>query len=114
MTPFKQSFGWWCFANKGVDAKALLAGAAKIGYKGVDLIEEDLWPVARDNGIAVAAIGGHTTLSEGLNRADQEARIAKELHVNIAKAHEWKIPVLICFSGNRHGATDEAGIEECA
>jgi hydroxypyruvate isomerase len=114
MNSFRQAFAWWCYSNKGVGAEALLAGAANIGYKGVDLIEEALWPVARNHGLAIAAIGGHTTLSEGLNRADQAARIEKELRENIAKAHEWKIPVLICFSGNRHGATDEEGIDECA
>jgi hydroxypyruvate isomerase len=115
MTPFKQSFAWWCYANRGVEPKALLEGAAKIGYQGIDLLEDvSHFPVARDLGLNIAAVGGHTTLSEGLNRADQAERIAKELRANIAKAHEWKIPVLICFSGNRHGASDEAGIEECA
>ncbi len=114
MKPLPQSFSWWCFANRGVEADALLAGAAQIGYRGVDLIEEELWPKVRHHGLTITAIGGHGTLEDGLNRSENAARIEREIRDNIAKAHQWKIPILICFSGNRHGADDEAGLSECA
>ncbi len=42
MNPLKQSFSWWCFANRGLDPATLLRTARDIGYEGVDLIEEDL------------------------------------------------------------------------
>jgi hydroxypyruvate isomerase len=114
MKPLRQSFSWWCFANRGVEPDALLAGAAKIGYEGVDLIDEALWPKAQKHGLAITAVGGHGTLEDGLNQAVNAGRIEQELLVNIAKAKQWKIPVLICFSGNRHGAGDEAGVTQCA
>ena len=110
----RQSFSWWCFSGRGIEPEALLAGAAKIGYAGVDLIDEKLWPLAREKGLAIAAVNGHGTIGEGLNRAENAARIENELRQNIAKAREWDIPVLICFSGDRHGASDEAGLEQCA
>jgi hydroxypyruvate isomerase len=114
MSRLRQSFSWWCFANRGVEPDALLAGAAQIGYAGVDLIPEALWPNARRHGLAITAVGGHDSISEGLNRAENADRIEQELRTNIAKAREWKIPVLICFSGDRHGESDEAGIKQCA
>ncbi|WP_043582404.1 hydroxypyruvate isomerase family protein [Geminisphaera colitermitum] len=100
---FKQSFTWWSFANRGVEPEALLAGAAKIGYDGVELIDEKFWPLARRHGLAIATTGGHGTIENGLNRRENAPRILDELRANIAKAVEWRIPVLICFSGNRHG-----------
>lgn len=49
----KQSFAWWCFANRGVEACELLAGAARLGYAGVELIDEALWPAARKAGLQI-------------------------------------------------------------
>jgi hydroxypyruvate isomerase len=110
----RQSFSYWCVANRGLEPEALLAGAAKIGYAAVELIDEKLWPLAHKAGLAIASTGGHGTIDDGLNREENFARIEKELHGNLAKAKEWKIPVLICFSGARRGLSDEAGLEQCA
>ena len=115
MKPLRQAFSWWCFANRGIDPDTLLAGAARIGYEGVDLIDEGLWPKARRHGLAITAIGGHGSIGDGLNRSENAARIQRELRKNIAKARQWKIPVLICFSGNRYGGTDDkAALDQCA
>lgn len=111
---FKQSFAFWCFRDRGVDPARLLAAAAEVGYAGVDLIDEPLWPVVREHGLAIAAVGGHGTLTDGLNRAANAARIEAELRTSLAKAVQWRIPVLICFSGNRAGIDDEAGLAACA
>jgi hydroxypyruvate isomerase len=110
----KQSFSWWCFKDRGVGAAGLLAGAKKTGYYGVDLIEEELWPVVKKHGLAITAVNGHGTIEDGLNRRENAARIEGELRGNIEKAREWGIPVLICFSGNRGGMSDEAGLRQCA
>lgn len=112
--PLKQSFSWWCAEGKGIAPEALLSGAAKIGYAGVELIGEALWPMAVDQGLAIATIAGHGTLGDGLNRRENAARIEAELRANIQKAQRWNIPVLICFSGNRNGISDEAGLDVCA
>jgi hydroxypyruvate isomerase len=114
MNPIKQAFAWWSFSNRGVEAEALLTGAAKLGYNGVDLIDEVLWPLAQKAGLTISAISGHKSIEDGLNRAENATRIENELRENLAKARQWKIPVLICFSGNRYGASDEAGIEVCS
>ena len=109
-----QSFSWWCFEKRGVEPVALLAGAAKIGYTGVDLIEEALWPMVEGFGLSISAVNGHKSIEDGLNRRENAERIENELRGSIAKARQWKIPVLICFSGNRAGMSDDAGLQQCA
>ena len=113
MSSMKQSFSWWCVVNRGVEPEALLAGAAKIGYQGVDLIDESLWPLAKKHGLRIVAVNGHGTIDDGLNRDKNAPRIEKEIRANLAKARQWGIPMLICFSGQRHGSDDEAGIKQC-
>jgi len=110
----RQSFAWWCFADRGVEAEALLEGAARIGYSGVDLLDEALWPVAARHGLAIAAICGHASIENGLNRREEGHRIEQELRASIEKAARWRIPALICFAGNRDGVTDTDGLEHCA
>jgi hydroxypyruvate isomerase len=113
-TSIRQSFSWWCFENRGVEPEALLVAARRIGYNGVDLIQEEFWPLAAEQGLVITAVNGHGTLEDGLNRPENAERIEGELRANIAKAKEWEIPVLICFSGNRNGVSDEAGLQQCA
>jgi hydroxypyruvate isomerase len=105
-----QSFAWWCFANREVDADTLLASAARIGYTGVDLLDESLWPVAKRHGLRLACIRGHGTLTDGLNRRENAGRIEGELRANIAKAAANGIPTLVCFSGNRNGLSEAEGL----
>jgi hydroxypyruvate isomerase len=110
----RQSFSWWSFINRGVEPDDLLAGAARIGYEGVELIDEGLWPAVLRHDLKIVTMAGHGTLTEGLNRPENGARIESELQANIAKAVKWNIPVLICFSGNRGGLDDEAGLASSA
>ena len=113
MKKIRQSFAWWCFANKGVENTALLEGAKALGYDAVDLIGEEFWAQAKDIGLNIAAVNGHASIENGLNRPENSSRIEAELLTNIEKAAKWEIPVLICFSGNR-GYDDEAGLAVCA
>jgi hydroxypyruvate isomerase len=114
LSSLRQAFAWWAFAASGIDPETLLAGAAKIGYQGVDLIDEALWPLAARHGLTVSAIMGHGTLNDGLNRPENAQRIEAELRANIAKAKKANIPSLICFSGVRNGMSDEAGLAQSA
>ncbi len=114
MSRMRQSFSWWCFENCGIEPEVLLAAAAKIGYEGVDLIGEPLWPLVKKHGLQLAALNGHASIDEGLNKAANAERIEKELLANIAKAKEWEISALICFSGQRYGPSDEDGIKQSA
>ena len=111
--PLRQGFTWWCYADRGVEPAALLAGAARIGYQAVDLLGEPLWTVAREHGLRIAAIKGHG-IRMGLNRLENAVGIEAEIRSNLTKAAEWDIPVLICFVGNRAGLDNDRGLANCA
>ena len=111
MSRLRQGFSWWCFQNRGIENEALLAGARKIGYEFVDLVDESLWPRVQAHGLGVGAVSGHGSIEDGLNRIENRERIESELRANIRKAAQWKIPALICFSGNRSGS--ENGVSPC-
>jgi hydroxypyruvate isomerase len=114
MSHLRQSFSWWCYANRGLEPEALLAAAAKIGYEAVDLIGEEFWPLVKKHGLRLAAMNGHGTIENGLNRPENAKRIEEELKVKIANAAKWEVPALICFSGNRGNLDDKVAIAQCA
>jgi len=64
-----------------------------------------------DHGLKIAAVAGHESLTVGLNKRDQHARIKKEIEAKLADAVRHGIPNLICFSGNRDGLGDTEGID---
>jgi hydroxypyruvate isomerase len=110
----RQSFAWWCFSNRSLAPEVLLSAAAKIGYTGVDFLDEALRPLARHHGLSPACIAGHGTLTNGLNRRENASRIEAELRANIIKAAANQVPVLVCFSGNRRGLSDADGLAATA
>ena len=115
MSRIKQSFSWWCFANRGAEPKDLLAKAREIGYEAVELIPREQWDAARSAGLVIASGGGHRGIEHGLNNPADHERIAGEIRENLALAVKYGIPNLIVFSGNRReGQTDDEAIGVCA
>jgi hydroxypyruvate isomerase len=114
MTQVKATVGWWCFVPKLLTPEALLRSAAEIGYAGIELAGSAYWPMIADAGLEIATERGHESLTDGLNRRENHDRIEREITANLALAQQWKIPTLICFSGNRGGLDDEAGAEHTA
>jgi hydroxypyruvate isomerase len=109
MTRIKQSFAWWSFNREGTPPRDLLAAARRIGYLGVELLPRALWDEARGAGLVIASHNGHASLTEGLNRRENHARILDEIRANLDLAAQYGIPNLICFSGNRRGLDDGSG-----
>ncbi len=114
MSALRQGFSWWCYADRGVADEALLKRTREIGYEAVDLVAKPLWPLAHKHGLKIAAVEGHRSIEEGLNRRENAVRVEAELRANIADAVKFDIPVLICFSGNRGGLDDDSGLAICA
>jgi hydroxypyruvate isomerase len=110
MSRIKQSFSWWCFANRGVEPKELLAKAKAIGYEAVELIGQEHWDTARDAGLVIASSGGHRGIENGLNNSADHTRIKDEILRALETAVQYQIPNLIVFSGNRReGQSDDEG-----
>lgn len=106
----KQSFTWWSFAGPDTDPETLLRRAAEIGFDGVELIDEAFFPLAKDLGLDILSHRGHER-EPGLNRRERLASLTTELEAALKLAERWKIPNLICFSGDRKGLGDDEGAD---
>ena len=118
MGKIKQSFCYPCFMRgEGLTLEALIKEAADIGYAGVELWArakaplDEIVDLAAANGMAVPSMSGHDSLPDGLNKRENHDRIEQELLESIELAARLGIPGLICFSGNREGLDDEAGMD---
>jgi hydroxypyruvate isomerase len=111
MSRIRQSLSWWCFVRGEMTPDELVRAAADIGYDAVDLVGQEHWRLVKDHGLAIAAVSGHASLTDGLNRRENHDRIERELRANLALAAQWEIPNLICFSGNRNGLDDATGAQ---
>jgi len=108
MAHIKQSVAWWCFTPGKMTPEDLVRTAAEIGYEAIDLVGQEYWQLIKDHGLRISAVGGHKSLTEGMNHRENHAHIERELRESIAK---WSIPNLVCFSGNRNGIGDIEGAE---
>jgi hydroxypyruvate isomerase len=114
MSQMRVSAAWWCYVRDGMDGDTFIRTVADLGYHGVELAPRDAWPRIKDAGLAIAAVSGHASLTDGLNRKENHDRIEREINEHLALAQQWGIPVLLCFSGNRNGLDDEQGAENTA
>jgi len=108
MSSFKQSVSYWPLKNLTVDDYKKIY---EIGITGVEMPPRDKFDELREAGFTIATIGGHKSLTDGLNKKENHNRIADELRANFEVARQYGIPHLICFSGNRNGKSDEEGAE---
>ena len=114
---FRHSVCRWPFAQLSVDA--LAAAAARLGLQSVELLEPAEWPVARAHGL-VCAMGyapagdPRTRLTVGWNREAHHEWLVPGYERGLALAATAGVPNVICFSGNRAGVSDAAGLAACA
>ncbi|CAN5704998.1 TIM barrel protein [soil metagenome] len=104
---------WWCLENL-LSPHQIINLTETLGYDGIEMAPETEWSRIAHAGLAIVSHRGHGSLEDGLNVSANHDRIERELLANIELAHTWKVPVLICFSGNRRGMTDEQGAENTA
>ena len=109
----KHSVSWWCFEEK-MSFPEFIAAVKDAGYDGVDLVPREKWEAVQEAGLEVASIDAHQTLEDGLNKPENHDRIEGEILESIELAPQHGHACLICFSGNRHGDSDERGIEVTA
>lgn len=110
----KHSVSWWCFVPDKMTPEAFVHTVASLGYDAIDLVSPEHYALVKDHGLEIAAVQGHALQPKGLNRLENRSSIEKELEVSLARAVQWKIPYLICFSGDRAGLSDEQGAENAA
>ena len=114
MTHIRQSAAWWCFVPDKMTPEAFVRACADSGYEAIDLVDQAYWPLVRDHGLKIAAVKGHQSITDGLNRREHWPGIEQELRASIEQAAQNHIPNLIIFSGNRYGLDDKTGAEIAA
>jgi hydroxypyruvate isomerase len=88
----------------------LCAFAARIGLKGVDLLQPEEYEAPRRHGlICTMGYAGGGTIPDALNRTENHAAIEAAFRKNIPLAARAGIPNVITFSGTRRGMSDEEG-----
>ncbi|HEY0733276.1 MAG TPA: TIM barrel protein [Herpetosiphonaceae bacterium] len=111
MGAITQTVSWWCFVPHLMTAEQLVRAAAEAGFTALDLVPPEHWELVTAHGLAISSTQAHLPLEIGLNQLDQHDRLEREIRANLAEAERWRIPNLVCFSGNRNGLDDVAGAE---
>jgi len=108
MSTYKQAISFWPISKATLeDFQAIY----NLGVTGVELAPRDQWSKLKELGFTIVSTGGHNSLTDGLNKTENHARIADEIAANLALAVEFGIPNLIVFSGNRNGKSEAEGAE---
>jgi len=104
----QQSVCQWCYPH--VPLEHLAEYAAKIGLRGVDLLQPDEYEIPRRYGlVCTMGYAGGGDIGKALNRVENHAAIEQALRSNIPRAAKAGVPNVITFSGNRAGMSDEEG-----
>ncbi|MCL2347648.1 MAG: TIM barrel protein [Planctomycetaceae bacterium] len=108
----RQSVSYWCFG--GIPLGEFTDICKKTGLVGIDLLNPDQWETVTGKGMLVTMgnVPG-AGIDRGFNSLKEHDRLVECYEATIPKAAKIGVPNLICFSGNRHGLSDEEGLENC-
>lgn len=84
-----------------------------MGIESIELLEPAEWPVVRRHGLVCAMGRGPDTIADSFNRVENHARLVPAFRQRLAECAAAGVPNVVCFSGNRRGLDDEAGLENC-
>ena len=107
----KHSVSRWCYGKIPLDD--LCEAAKAIGYRSIELLSENDWPVPARHGLVCAMANGFGTIPVGFNRVDNHDKLVADGTRMIPLAAAAGIPNIVCFSGNRGGISDSDGIANC-
>ena len=103
-----QSVCQWCYPHIPLDQ--LAEYAAKIGLRGVDLLQPEEYEIPRRYGlVCTMGYAGGGDIGKALNRVENHAAIEQAFRTNIPRAAKAGVPNVITFSGNRAGMPDDEG-----
>ena len=106
----RQVVSKWCYG--GIAMEPFAKACAEMGILGVEMVGADAWPVLKKHGLLCATIGAGS-IGKGLNRRENHGEVCGEIKRALEQAAANGIPNVICFSGNREGLADDAGLAHC-
>ena len=102
----------WTFSDFSLDE--LCAVIKQIGFAAIDLAGPKDWPILKKNNIGSSMCNGaEISLTEGWNNKKNHPALIKSYTEHIELVAQAGYKNLICFSGNRKGMEDEAGLKNC-
>ena len=106
-----QSVCRWCYRNIPLED---LCGAAKsMGFRSVELLTEQEWPVAKQHGLECAISSSFGAIDVGFNRREHHDKLVADGERLIPLAAAAGVTKIVVFSGNRAGLSDAEGIANC-
>jgi hydroxypyruvate isomerase len=102
----------WCFYPKLGDPIYYYETLKSLGVQGVEMVDPSRYAAARAAGLEILNLSG-PGMTRGLNRLEHHAELLPQIREALQHAHDHAIPLVIVFSGNRVGQSDEAGIANC-
>ena len=113
---FRHSVTRWPFGAWSLDE--LCAVAVDLGIESVELVQPTDAPTLERHGLTCAMTahpdGAEDALRRGWNRAEHHASLVPVYRRQLEATADVGWPNLICFSGNRDGLDDAAGLETMA
>lgn len=102
----------WCFNS--IPLEDFLKTLNELGVKAIDLMGPKEWPLLKKYNVHSSMCNGaEISLTEGWNDPEYHETLVKNYTDIIPKVAEAGYTNLICFSGNRRGMSDEAGLANC-
>jgi hydroxypyruvate isomerase len=111
MNAIVQSVSWNNYVPAKLNPEQFLRAVTDAGYKAVEFVPPQYWSMVHDRGLLISAMNAHQSLTIGLNRRDLHNQLEEEICASIAAAQRFNIANLVCFSGNRNGLDDQAGVQ---
>lgn len=103
----------WCYDS--IPLEQFCEQSKDLGLSGIDLLKPDQWSVAEKYGLTTSmAYPEKSSLTDGFCNLEEHEWLQKSYLDAIPAASDAGLKNIICFSGNRKGQTDEAGLENCA
>ena len=105
-----QSVCRWTYQRYSLED--LCAYGARIGLKGIDLLQPNEYEIPRRYGLVCSmAYADAGTIKDGLNRLTNHDTIEAGLRKNLPLAAKAGVPNVITFSGVRAGMSDDEGLK---
>jgi len=103
----------WCYSK--IEFEDLCKAAKEIGLQSVELTGPEEWPILKKYGLTSAMPwGAGKGIVEGFNDLKLHDELVASYEAIFPKLANAGLDKVICFSGNRHGMSDEQGLENCA
>ena len=119
----KHSACKWCYSMFDIALEDLCVAGKEMGLESIDLLDVDDFATVKKHGLhcamvsfPIGEVGGKKVggIPRAFNRVEYHDALIEAYKPHIKATAAAGFSNVICFSGNRAGLDDEAGLENCA